>query len=348
MTLQITRNILFFFIINYSFFANADDSEPITTHPWQEVVVSVHDLDISARFFIELADYEVIWRGAESKKFLLHLGLGENDSAHSMVLKSPGSDFGFIRLIQFINVERQIPTRIGARPWDTGCFTSIMVRAKGLEEIYNEAIKMGWWTETPITELEFGTSKLKIVIFKGPQGLQVQAYERLSPPLPLSFPDFDGLSVPFNIMQTVKSREVAKHFFVDQLGFDTLFYGPPVISQKETQIPLGIPLNQTTKSRYQAGILYPIASEVGRVELVEFLDLKGEDYRKQCEAPNFGILSIKFPINDVNESLDELEHRGISQEMKISNIDLAPYGNIDIFSIKSPDGANIEFYSMKK
>jgi hypothetical protein len=207
---------------------------------------------------------------------------------------------------------------------------------------------MGWWTETPITELEFGTSKLKIVIFKGPQGLQVQAYERLSPPLPLSFPDFDGLSVPFNIMQTVKSREVAKHFFVDQLGFDTLFYGPPVISQKETQIPLGIPLNQTTKSRYQAGILYPIASEVGRVELVEFLDLKGEDYRKQCEAPNFGILSIKFPINDVNESLDELEHRGISQEMKISNIDLAPYGNIDIFSIKSPDGANIEFYSMKK
>ena len=46
-----------------------------------------------------------------------------------------------------------------------------------------DAIDLGWWTETPITPLDFGTSKLKVVIFRGPQGIQVQGYERLSPSL---------------------------------------------------------------------------------------------------------------------------------------------------------------------
>ena len=55
-----------------------------------------------------------------------------------------------------------------------------MVRMKDMASIYDDAIAMGWWTETPITYLEFGTSKLNVVIFRGPDGMQVQGYERLA------------------------------------------------------------------------------------------------------------------------------------------------------------------------
>ena len=321
---------------------------PITDQPWQEVVISVYDADISARFFTEIAGYEVVWRGAESPEFLSHLGLNKAASGQSIVLKSPGSEIGYIRLIEFSDVPTQEPTRPGARPWDTGCYTSVMMRDKGLESIYDDAIRMNWWTETPITDLDFGTSKLKIVIFKGPQGIQVEAYERISPPLPKDFPEFERLSLPFNIMQTVRDREAARKFFVDQLGFDTFFYGPPATAQKEAQMPLGIPINLTTTSRYQAAILYPKAAETGRVELVEFMDLKGENHSAQCDAPNFGILSIKFLVDDVSKAKAELIKRNIDQHMNISSTVLFPFGEIDLFSLKAPDGANIEFYSTKE
>jgi hypothetical protein len=53
---------------------------------------------------------------------------------------------------------------------------------KDMQSIYDDAIAMGWWTETPITQYVFGDSHLNIVVFQGPDGMQVQSYERLSIP----------------------------------------------------------------------------------------------------------------------------------------------------------------------
>ncbi len=146
-------------------------------------------------------------------------------------------------------------------------------------------------------------------------------------------------------MMTIRDRDVATDFFMDTLGFESLMVGPPMTAKEEAQMPLGIPLNQTTSSRYRAAILYPTPSEVGRVELVEFMDLKGEDYAATCNAPNFGILSIKFPVENLNTAVEILRRRGINQPMRIHQTHLAPYGDISIFTVKSPDGANIEFFA---
>ena len=106
-----------------------------------------------------------------------------------------------------------------------------MVRMKGLRQIYDEAIQMGWWTETPVAQISFGESRLDVVIFKGPDGIQVQGYDRLQPPLPEAFPKFDRISQPFNIMQMIKNRENSRKFFVDLLGFEEGVWYPeqPVV-----------------------------------------------------------------------------------------------------------------------
>ncbi|MAJ29946.1 MAG: hypothetical protein CMQ73_01655 [Gammaproteobacteria bacterium] len=316
---------------------------PITELPWQEAVISVTDLEKTAEFFKKIGGFKELYRGQSSKSSIKHYGLTADASAEELLLSAKGSDVGFIRLIRFDNTDTKKPMRPGSRAWDTGCYFSLMVRMKGLREIYDEAIEMGWWTETPVAEIKFGESRLDVVIFKGPDGLQIQGYDRLEPPLPESFPEFDRISQPFNIMQMIKNRENSRKFFVDLLGFDTFFYGVPFRAQEEAVTPLGIPLNLTTKTQYRTAIYYPVAGELGRVEMIEFMDIKGLDHSEKCHAPNLGLLSIKYSIEDMQQTLGMLKSRGL-QSVDVNEIKLQPYGDISIFSLSSPDGAIIEFY----
>jgi len=338
--------ILSFFILTGHSGVHHTKPEPITKLPWQEVVISVTDIDRTAEFFKEIGDFKEVYRGPSSKTSIQHYGLRSDASAEELLLSAEGSDVGFIRLIRFDNVGIKKPMRPGSRAWDTGCYFSLMVRMKGLRKIYDEAIEMGWWTETPVAQISFGESRLDVVIFKGPDGVQVQGYDRLEPPLPKAFPKFDRISQPFNIMQMIKNRENSRKFFVDLLGFDTFFYGAPFTAKEEAVTPLGIPLNFTTKTKYRTAIYYPVAGELGRVEMIEFMDIKGLDHSDNCQAPNLGLLSIKYPVEDLNQTLGILKARG-EKSIDISEIQLQPYGDISVFSLSSPDGAIIEFYEQK-
>ncbi len=320
----------------------------VTNRPWQEVVVSVGDLDGTARFFLELGGYEVKWQGETDSTELGFYGLAADARGESVLLGPPGVETGLVRLIDFSDAGPREPMRPGAHAWDTGCYFSLMIRMKDIDGIYNKALDLGWWTETPVAPLTFGTSKLRIVIFKGPHGIQVQGYERLSPPLPAAIPDFDSMSAPFNVMQMVRDRDAAYRFFTEQLGFDTFYLGDPYVAPEPTPMPLGIPLNITTTSRYRAGIVYPAAGEFGRMEMIELMDLKGFDHRSRCHAPNYGILAVRFNVEAVVEAAQTLTNRGAGFIKPITNLELPPYGAWQAFATQSPDGARIEFYEMQK
>ena len=182
------------------------DMAPITTRPWQETVLSVTDLDSSARFFREIGSYVTKASGVVSASEVASWGLPPAAGGEMLVLGKANEDHANIRLIRFTNAGPRVPMRPGARAWDTGCYFSLMERMKDMQAVYDDAIAMGWWTETPITYLEYGTSKLNVTIFRGSDGIQVQGYERLSPPLPPDIPAFERLTLPFNVMQIVRDR----------------------------------------------------------------------------------------------------------------------------------------------
>ena len=281
--------------------ASADIS-PVTTSVWQEALVSVSDLDRTARFFVEVGDYEVKWRGPVDPSELQFYGLPDAAGGEAVLLGPAGQETGLVRLIRFDNSRDKQPTRPGSRAWDTGCYFSLMVRMKGMASIYDDAIEMGWWTETPITYLEFGASKLNVMIFRGPDGVQVQGYERLAPPLPAAIPEFERMTGPFNIMQMVRDRDAAYGFFTDVLGFATFYSGKPYVADTPTFMPLGIPVNLTTEVRYRASIVFPQPGEFGRMEMIEIMDLDGHDYADRCDPPNLGILAVRFPVDNVAET----------------------------------------------
>ncbi|MEE4212970.1 MAG: hypothetical protein V2I43_27300 [Parvularcula sp.] len=323
--------------------AGAQNAGPVTTEPWMMATASVTDLDRTAAFFTNIGGYETVWRGEADPAELEALHLPEGAHAEVLVLKAPGSRDGFVRLMQFEDAGRKVPTRPGARAWDTGCIWSLMVRVKGMQSVYDDAVAMGWWTETPITYLEFGPSKLNVVVFKGPDGLQVQGYERLATPLPEGFPPFERISQPFNIMQMTRDREAARHLMQDVLGFDTFWYGEPYTDEKPTVMPLGIPVNLTTEIPYLAGIFYPKPMETGRMEYIEIDGLDGQDYADRCQAPNLGWLSVTYPVTDADIAREMIEARGGEVMGPPHAFAQQPFGDLLRFGVKAPDGAVIYF-----
>ena len=325
--------------------SQAVTAEPITDKPWREAVLSVTDPDVTARFFKEIGGYEELGRGSVSASSIAAWGLDPEATGDYLLLRAPmGGDFGHIRLVSFENAGRRVPMRPGARAWDTGCYFSMMIRVKDMQSIYDDAIRLGWWTETPITALNFGTSDLRVVIYRGPDGVQVQTYDRLSPPLPEAIPDFERMTAPFNMMQMVADRDVAYDFFTQTLGFDTFYKGKPYTAKTPTPTPIGIPLSLTTSVPYRAGIVYPVAGEFGRMEMIEVMGLEGFDYSQQCEAPNLGILAVRYPVADIDAAEALIEARGGSLWRDTSTVQLGEIGEVELFSVKTPDGSIMQFF----
>lgn len=319
---------------------------PITDKPWREAVISVTDPDVTARFFKEIGGYEELGRGPLSPSAIAAWGLAPEAGGEYLLLRAPmGGDFGHVRLVSFDNAGRRMPMRPGARAWDTGCYFSMMIRVKGMQSIYDDAIRLGWWTETPITALRFGESDLRVVIYRGPDGVQVQTYDRLSPPLPEAIPDFERMTAPFNMMQMVADRDVAYDFFTGVLGFDTFYKGKPYTAKTPTPTPIGIPLSLTTSVPYRAGIVYPVAGEFGRMEMIEVMGLEGFDYSDQCEAPNLGILAVRYPVKDIDQARAMLLHRGGQLWRDVSQVVIGDVGEVSLFSVKTPDGAIMQFFA---
>ena len=318
---------------------------PITDKPWREAVISVTDPDVTARFFQEIGGYEELGRGPLSPSAIAAWGVAPDASGEYLLLRAPmGGDFGHVRLVSFDNAGRRMPMRPGARAWDTGCYFSMMIRVKDMQSIYDDAIRLGWWTETPITALRFGESDLRVVIYRGPDGVQVQTYDRLSPPLPEAIPDFERMTAPFNMMQMVADRDVAYDFFTGVLGFDTFYKGKPYTAKTPTPTPIGIPLSLTTSVPYRAGIVYPVAGEFGRMEMIEVMGLEGFDYSDQCEAPNLGILAVRYPVEDIDQARATVLRRGGQLWRDVSQVVIGDLGEVPLFSVKTPDGAIMQFF----
>lgn len=319
------------------------DRAPVSMLPWQEAVVSVTDLDVSARFFREIGGYETKWRGALAPSAIAAWGLPASAAGEALLLGPEGQDTGLLRLVRFDDAGRREPMRPGARPWDTGCYFSIMIRMKDMQAIYDDAIRLGWWTETPIVDLEFGASQLKVVIYRGPDGVQVQGYERLSPPLPDGIPPFERMTRPFNMMQMVRDRDASYAFYTEVLGFDTFYRGDPYLADTPEYMPLGIPVNLTTEIPYRAGIVYPVAGEFGRMETIEIMGLEGRDYADRCVAPNLGILAVRFEVDDAAAAAATIAGRGATATAP-RLVDLPPYGRLAVLDTRTPDGAIIQFF----
>mgnify|MGYP001820438377 FL=1 len=150
---------------------------------------------------------------------------------------------------------------------------------------------------------------------------------------------------PFNMMQMVRDRDASYAFYTELLGFDTFYKGDPYLAKEPEFMPLGIPVNLTTEIPYRAGIVYPVAGEFGRMETIEIMGLEGRDYAERCDAPNLGILAVRFEVDRAEDAIKELEGRGATLDAPLRRATVPPFGDVHLLDLKTPVGAIVQFIS---
>jgi hypothetical protein len=298
------------------------DGTPIVETAWDAVRIGTYDNHEFARFFIDIGGYDMTYSDEDV------MVLRQGDEGAEIILERMPADAPQARAAD-------------ATSWEPGCYWSLMLRAKDVPGIVADAEALGWLPKTPVAYLEFGPSKLNVVVLTHQEtGAQVQLYERLTTPLPENYPAFERFGVPFNIMQMASDRDASYAFFTDQLGFATFYHGDPFVSDEPELMPLGIPVELTTTVPYRASIVSPVEGmETGRFEMIEIMGadagLTGRDFSSTCSKTSVGLTDVIYKVEDLDAVQDMLSARNVSIARDSDAM------------IAAPDGARIRFQAAK-
>lgn len=313
--------------------------------PWTEAVVSVRDLDASALLFVAVGRWRVTARGALDRSELDYWRLPGSVSANFLRVCAPQATIGCIRFVRFDGVARKA-IRLAMRPWDTGGIFSVMARSTDAQGVFDKALALGWSAESEPIKLEFGGSDLRTVVLTGPDGVNLALYQRVSPPFTAH--PVGPISLAFNSMRMVCDQRASVKFYRDTLGFTARFDADYVDPAKQVS-NFSLPMNLTTSIIRRAAAMNPDTGEVGRVELMQFVGLEGQDRSTLASPPNLGILSVRYPVADFARYAAGLRAKGVTfayEGTAVAVKDLATgRERTDLVAVRDPDGNLTEFYA---
>jgi catechol 2,3-dioxygenase-like lactoylglutathione lyase family enzyme len=312
-----------------------------TGRGWQEAIVSVRDLAPTRDFMVDVAGYEVIQSRALNPSWLTAWGLPEGVSGAFELLASPGKDVGWVRLVRIDGVEQTL-IRPGAQVWDQGGLFSLMVRAEEASEVMEAAHARGWSVFNEPQIFDFGGLIIKNVVARLPDGVNLAVYSRVDPPIE-GWDDLAGFSYPFNTMAMVHDIEAERVFFEQGLGFSP-FWAGDYIDPEEVDTNHGLPNNLSDDIPRRTAILQQRPGEDGRIELMQFVGLSGEDFSSRARPPNLGLLGVRLPVEDLDATLSSLSELGFDPAAGPANLDLAPYAGVRWAAVQSPSGITIELF----
>lgn len=319
--------------------ASADSSSAIDG--WQEAVLSVRDIDRWVDVLEDVAGWEVIHSGASSRAWMDAWDVDPQAIAEEVVLANPGSDSGFIRLVSFVGTDQQL-IRSNAQTWETGGWFDVNARVLNLDRRFTELQQRGWSGYADPVKLQFGPFTVNEWLARGPDGIVFALIERIEPPLE-GWPALLSISRLFNATTIVNDLENSLDFYVNGLGFRVYLESDGSSPEAGPNV-LGLPHNLAGEISRQVRIVHPQGSNDGSIELIEFDGATGRDFSARARPPNLGILMLRFPVRDITQLARDLHARGVTIESQPYLLELPPYGDIRIMSIRGPGGEIIEFF----
>ncbi len=309
--------------------------------PWSEAVVSVRDLDDASRLFIEYGEWRIVGESKIDRTELNYWNLPSKSSGRYRLICAPQSDTGCIRFVKIDDAGEQKPVRPAARPWDTGGIFSLMIRSHDVDALFDAALEYGWWAESEPYRFSFGASDLNNVVLQGPHGMNIAVYERIAPEF-TAFP-VGKMSQSFNSMRMVRDHETSLNFYRKKLGLGLLF-NADYLDPQPTTSNFSIPINLTTSIPRRAAVVHHAPGETGRMELMQFVGFEGRDFSSRARLPNLGIISVRYPVNDLAAYRALLVQRGVDIAYRSKNVEIAHIGTANLFAVRDPDGNITEFY----
>jgi hypothetical protein len=321
------------------------------TKPIQEAVVSVFDIERLVRPLVDVCGYvDTPLPDAPREQFAAwHLPPQCNRIEQRLLVPRPSKAFGAdgrgaLRLVRFHGVEQRV-MRSSQRSWDTGGIFDVDVFSADLDRIYHGLQRHGWTAMGEPVDYSEAMFSVRQVVAMGPDGLVLAIIQRYEPFVEGLDPA--GLLSPvFNSTQIVSDFDGALRFYGETLGFELQMTCKIENVVEPGADVLGLPLPYARDARRELAIFKPQGASEGGIELVRNRDMHGRHWDADCMAPNVGILSLRFEVADACAYAAQIEGRGGVLHTPIMRLDIAPLGPVTLFSVRSPEGAIIEFYSL--
>jgi catechol 2,3-dioxygenase-like lactoylglutathione lyase family enzyme len=146
----------------------------------------------------------------------------------------------------------------------------------------------------------------------------------------------------------VKDQPRSLAWYRDLLGLEVLFDAP--FTDPEARVNnFSVPANLATTLVRRAAVVQPVLpGEAGRIEVMQFEGFTGRDLSAHASLPNLGIISVRYPVRDLEGYLAMLEAASIVPEMEASGITIEGLRGsgaaVHIAAVRDPDGNLTEFY----
>jgi len=223
----------------------------------------------------------------------------------------------------------------------------VNMRAPDMVRWYKKLQNEGWNGISDPKHYTFNAYDVSEVLMKGPDGIIIAFMQRFAPPL-IGFDNMKKTSRIFNSSVIVGDMEASYDFYCNTLGFG-IFAQTPGLDAEAGHRLLGILPGLNRKiTTVPIAIVRPDKDNYGSIEYLHVNGLKGEDRAEFAKPPNLGILMYRFPVRDADAYAATLIERGLKLNSEVQVIYVAPYGNLKVFSVCSPDGVWIEFIELLK
>lgn len=332
------RLLALIFTIIFSFVpANAQR----VTEGYHELLIVTADASAWIGEFVPIAGWEVRETGSVDDGWLSLWGVER--AATYTVIGNPGTERGFIRLIEFEGEPGDF-IRPNGQSWDTGGLFDFNMRVADMDATRRNLMDAGWTGASEPIQFSFGPFVVKEWLPRGLDGVRLAVIERVQPPLE-GWPNMKKFSRAFNATMVVTDIEDARRFWRDGMGFRS-YLDHKASSKTSGPNVLGLPHNLATEIVRDVSILHPNGENEGSIELLAFEGARGSDFSGRTDMPNRGLARLRFPAEGLAEVREYIANLGYQVSDIVGGLPMSGVGTVDVFVATAPGGTKIEIYEV--
>lgn len=295
------------------------------------VSVGVEKLDTALGLWRDIFQFSVYDRKTGPDPALSRLWKLEDDRiADQALLYTPGVNKGFLHLIEFNSPLPAI--RENAKTSDL-CPKNIDVACRGLPDRYEELKSMGHTFRSNWVQYQADDHDVYEVQMIGHDDTNIGFLELIGEAYPFTTSGYAGLSCIVSIVSDVETEE---NFYKEILSMSSagrhLMEGPTI--EKMIGLPPGGKLDMR--------LLSDVDNIFGRVELIQYVGLDGENLYPKAKPGALGMFQEIFFTHDIDQFEDHLTSKKVIFDTYDNVSTLFSRGKVIV--LKTPAGKRIEIH----
>jgi catechol 2,3-dioxygenase-like lactoylglutathione lyase family enzyme len=294
------------------------------------VSVGVADMEVVRALWVEQLGLEVVARrqGADAELGRLWQ-LPADQFVDQLLLATPGADSGLLHFVQFR--EPAAAVRKGAAPTDLGA-KNLDANCTGMPELVDRLTAAGYVFRSAIGEYEIDGIRAREVQMPAHDDLNVVLIEVLSEGFEVSY-SAKGYAALTSFVVIVPDVEREAHFYKEMFGMQEILHHK--LSGAAIEMAAGLPAGTVLDLHLLGGP----DNLFGRMELIEYVGVKGDNRFVRARPPAAGILSCGFRVNSLDGFASQAAALGAAVTGR-TKID-ALFANGQVAHIRSPAGLQI-------